>query len=69
MKSFKVAAYVRNGQKQVANDFEIEATNWRTVAYRAAKEALIFARAGGLKRPKMIELRISGIRAGSRNPD
>ena len=62
MRSFKVCAYVRNGKKQAAADFDIEATNWHTAAYRGTKEATVFARAAGIGRPKMIELRITAVK-------
>ena len=62
MRSFKGSAYVRNSKKQAAADFDIEATNWHTAAYRGTKEATVFARAAGIRRPKMIELRISAVK-------
>lgn len=63
MRAFKVSAYVRNGKKQHAADFEIEAARFPTAALRAAKEATQQARAAGIKRPKMMELRISAIKS------
>ena len=62
MRSFKISGYVRNGKKQAAMDLDIEATNWRTAAYRAANGAILYARAAGIARPKMIELRISAVK-------
>lgn len=62
MKSFKVSTYLRNGKKQAAGDFDIEASNWPAAARRAAKEALWRAKESGISRPKMIELRISAVK-------
>lgn len=59
MKTYKISAYIRNGRAQAATDFDIEATRFTVAAYRGARAALEYARASGIKRARMIELRIS----------
>lgn len=59
MKLFKVCAYIRNGRGQAASDFEIQASRLEVAAHRGAVEAIAYAKASGIKRPRMIELRIS----------
>ena len=46
----------------MAGDFDIEATSWPAAARRGTKEAITFARAGGIKRPKYIELKIAALK-------
>lgn len=63
MKTFKVCAYIRDGRGQVATDVDIKASRLEVAAQRGAKEAIAFAKASGIKRPKMLELRISVIKS------
>lgn len=64
MRTFLASAYLRNGRKHAAAEFEIEATRWPVAAYRAVKAAMVYGHAAGVKRPKLMEIKLSRVVKG-----
>lgn len=62
MRTFHASVYIRNGKAQTAGEIEVEAGNFHVAAARAAKLAVADAKKQGIKRPKMIEVRITAIK-------
>lgn len=56
MKNFQAKCYLRNARRHTTADFTVQASRWPVAAYRAMREALSYAKASGLKRPKSVEL-------------
>ena len=68
MKIYQASVYLRNGRAHAVAEFEIKATQWPVAAYRAVKEALLHGRAEGVKRPKLMEIKLSALPAKEGRP-